>query len=309
MKKLLLFFIPLISYGQCDIEILGFDPISTDLLITVNGGQCGTEADSIGEFILALGFNPPLEITPWPCFGDDEFMLLLYPLDFPGFDIGEGSDNILQAGDTVLFNILDDTSLAGSGTLQCWNEALEEGSFFEECVILTVSQINDSDDIFGEPGIGGFPYPDDDIANNWLEFSLDGGCDPPPPPVPVDPEPVDGDTTTTVDPVRPTRPVRPVGDPCEDPCIHVPNVFTPDGDNINDYWRPITLSSCWLEWECKVYNRWGQVVWWSEDPSDKWFGEGGLSYVSDGVYTWTIKGKTFRSTKVVSIQGFVTLIR
>ena len=54
MKRILLFFIPLISFGQCDIEILGFDPISTDLLITVNGGQCGTEADSIGEFILGL---------------------------------------------------------------------------------------------------------------------------------------------------------------------------------------------------------------------------------------------------------------
>ena len=81
MKRLLWFLIPLLSYGQCDIEILGFDPISTDLLITVNGGQCGTEADSIGEFILALGFNPPLEDNPWPCFPDGEWMLLLNPLD------------------------------------------------------------------------------------------------------------------------------------------------------------------------------------------------------------------------------------
>jgi len=58
MKKLIFFLIPLLSYGQCDIEILGFDPISTDIMMVVNGGACCTESDSIGEFILALGFNP-----------------------------------------------------------------------------------------------------------------------------------------------------------------------------------------------------------------------------------------------------------
>lgn len=301
MKRLLLFLIPLVSWGQCDMEIIGFDPISTDILIAINGGQCGTEADSIGEFILALGFNPPLEETPWPCFGDEEFMLLLYPLNFPGFDIGEGSDNILQTGDTILFNILEDTNIAGSGTLLCWQEALHQGSFFEECVVLTIMQINDSDTLFGEDGLGGFPYPDIDISNNWLEFSLGGSCDPPPPPVPAKPD--GNDSTSTTDPPSP-----PSNPECEDPCIHVPNVFTPNNDNVNDYWRAVTKSSCWLEWELKVYNRWGGVVWWSVDPSDKWVG-GDTHYVPDGVYVWTIKATSLRSTKVVDMTGFVTVFR
>ena len=299
MKKFLLFLLPLVSYAQCDMEIVGFDPISTDILIAINGGQCGTEADSIGEFILALGFNPPLDDIPWPCFPSGDWMLLLYPLDFPGFEIGQGADNILQTGDTLLFNIANDTPLAGSGTLECWRTALEEGSFFEECVVLTIMQINDSETLFGDPGLGGFPYPDENINNSWLEFSLDGACDPPPPP--VDPEP--NDTTVTPPPVEPSDP------DCEDPCIHVPNVFTPNGDNLNETWRPITLSGCWMDWDCRVYNRWGQVVWSSNDPSETWDGSSFLSYVSDGVYTWTIKGKTFRSTKVVSLQGYVTVIR
>jgi gliding motility-associated-like protein len=298
---LLLLLIPFLSYGQCDMEILGFDPISTDILIAVNGGQCGTEADSIGEFILALGFNPPLDNSPWPCFPEDEFMLLLYPLNFPGFDIGEGSDNILQTGDTILFNILEDTNLAGSGTLNCWEQALEEGSFFEECVVITIMQINDSNTLFGESGLGGFPYPDENISNSWLEFSLDGACDPPPPPVPVDPEPVD----TTETPVPP-----PPGNPdCEDPCIHVPNVFTPNNDGMNDYWRPVTRSECWLNWECRVYNRWGASVWFSVDPSDQWLGGGNTHLYPDGVYVWTIKATSLRSTKVVDMAGHVTIIR
>ena len=299
MKRLLLFFLPLFSYGQCDMEIIGFDPISTDILIAINGGQCGTEADSIGEFILALGFNPPLDDIPWPCFPSGDWMLLLYPLNFPGFEIGQGLDDILQTGDTLLFNIVNDTPLAGSGTLECWRTALEEGSFFDECVVLTIMQINDSETLFGDPGLGGFPYPDENINNSWLEFSLDGACDPPPPP--VDPEP--SDTTVTPPPVEPSDP------DCEDPCIHTPNVFTPNGDNLNETWRAITLSKCWLEWDCRVYNRWGQVVWSSNDPSETWNGSGTFSYVPDGVYTWTIRGKTFRSTKTVSMNGFVTVIR
>lgn len=291
MKKLLFFFLPLLSYGQCDMEILGFDPISTDILIAINGGQCGTETDSIGEFILALGFNPPLDDTPWPCFPSGDWMLLLYPLNFPGFEIGQGPDNILQSGDTLLFNIIEDTPMAGSGTLACWEQALQEGSFFEECVVITIMQINDSETLFGDPGPGGFPYPDEDINNSWLEFSLDGACDPPPPPMPAD------------------RPDRPVSSSCEDPCIHVTNVFTPNGDNINETWRPMTLSRCWMDWDCRVYNRWGQVVWSSNDPSETWDGSSFSSYVPDGVYTWTIRGKTFRSTKTVSMNGFVTVIR
>ena len=300
MKRLLWFFIPLISYGQCDIEILGFDPISTDLLITVNGGYCGSPNDSIGEFILALGFNPPLDNNPWPCFPDGEWMLLLYPLDFPGFNIGEGADNILQTGDTLLFNIVEDTPMAGSGTLECWETALQQGSFFDECVVLTVWQINDSGCLDGScEGIGGFPYPDENIWNNWLEFSLDGACDPPPPP--VDPEPTD--TTTT-----PPPPHVPTDPDCEDPCIHVPNTFTPNNDGLNDRWKPITLSDCWMDWEVEVYNRWGNRVWWSTDPQDWWLG-GDVSYVPDGVYTWKIRGTTYRSTKAVSMVGHVTIFR
>lgn len=304
MKKLLLFFLPIIGYGQCDIEILGFDPISTDLLMAINGGQCGTDTDSIGEFILALGFNPPLDDTPWPCFPEDEWMPLLYPLNFPGFNIGEGPDNILQSGDTLLFNIVEDTPMAGSGTLSCWQQALQEGSFFEECVVITVWQINDSGTIDGSgEGLGGFPYPDEDINNNWLEFSLDGACDPPPPPTPVDPvDPMPTDSTDTNDPVAPVDP------DCEDPCIHVPNTFTPNNDGINDYWRAITLSKCWMNWELQVYNRWGQMVWLSGDPEEKWLG-GDESYVSDGVYSWVIRGTTYRSTKVVRLTGHVTVFR
>lgn len=311
MKKLIFFLIPLLSYGQCDIEILGFDPISTDIMMVVNGGACCTESDSIGEFILALGFNPPQDESPWPCFGDQDWMLLLYPLDFPGFEIGQGPDNIYQAGDTIAFNIVEDTPLAGSGTLQCWEQALEEGIFMQDCMVITIWQINDSETLDGSSaGIAGCDYPDENITNSWLEFSMEANCGPPPPPVPNEPQPWEPvETTDTTDTSGPPPPEPPNVDDCKDPCIYVSNVFTPNGDYVNDTWRPVTKPDCWWRWECKVYNRWGAVVWESYDPRDKWMGEGGLSYVPDGVYLWTIRGTTYRSTKVVSMQGHITVFR
>jgi len=105
MRKLIWFFIPLLSFGQCDMEIIGFNPISTDMTIAINGGYCGpTGTDSIGEFLLGLAFNPALEDdSEFPCIYDNGWALLIFPLDFPGFDIGQGDDDILQTGDTISF--------------------------------------------------------------------------------------------------------------------------------------------------------------------------------------------------------------
>ena len=382
MKRLIWFLIPLMSWGQCDIEIYGFNPISTDITLVVNNGQCGTPADSIGEFILALSFNPPVFPSPFQCLNEDaEWALLLYPLDFPGFDIGQGADNILASGDTITFNILEDTPLAGSGTLLCWQNALQIGSYFEECVILTIFQINDSGTLIGGEGLGGFPYPDINVSNNFLQFSLAGACNPPPPPIVygcldpeafnynefatisdgscvydgcTDPEANNYNEVATIDDGSCeyggcTNPFAynydasatlddgsciyegcldeealnycadcevegeciygPEDPDCNDPCIKVPNTFTPNNDGVNDYWQPITYADCWLDWDCRVYNRWGSTVWWSADPNEKWLGNKLGTYVPDGVYVWTIKATSIESRKVVDMAGHVTIFR
>ena len=329
----LLFFIPFLSWGQCDIEIVGFNPISTDITLAINGAACGTEADSIGEFLLALTFNPPLEDNPFPCFYDDGWALLIFPLDFPGFEIGQGPDNIVQQGDTLTFSLLE-TPLFGSGTADCWIEILQSGSYYEECLILTVWQINDSDGITGEPGLGGFPYPDTDIFNSFIQFSLNGACDPPPPPLVegctdlfafnynegateedgsciyqgcLDPDALNYCEECTVEGECEYLPEE--GENCNDPLIYTSNTFTPNGDGLNDYWKPVTRSECWWRWECRIFNRWGTLVWVSYDPQDKWLGNRLGYFVPDGVYVYTIKATTFQSTKAVSINGQISVFR
>jgi len=73
---------------------------------------------------------------------------------------------------------------------------------------------------------------------------------------------------------------------------YIPNIFTPNGDGLNDRWRVITRE-CWQTFDLKVYNRWGNLVWWSLDPMEWWNGED----TQDGVYTW----------KVVMIDGSITI--
>ena len=332
----LLFFLPLLSWGQCDMEIVGFNPVSTDVTLAINGAYCGTETDSIGEFLLALSFNPQIENIQdtYPCFYDNGWALLIFPLNFPAFEIGQGEDNILQTGDTVTFNLLE-TPLFGSGTAGCWVEVMRSAAYFEECLVLTIWQINDSACLDGScEGLGGFPYPDNNLWNNWVEWSLNGACDPPPPPIVegctdmfaynynetateddgtcvyqgcLDPDALNYCEECTIEGECIYNP--PGGDDCNDPQIWCSNTFTPNSDLQNDFWKPVTRNECWWRWECKVYNRWGTLVWVSYDPADKWLGNRLGYFVPDGVYTWTIRATTFSSTKAVEIQGHVTIFR
>ena len=75
----------------------------------------------------------------------------------------------------------------------------------------------------------------------------------------------------------------------------IPNVFTPNHDGINDYWGFEWSEDC----EVRVLNRWGEVVYFSDDKNPKWDGENS----EDGVYFYTLE-----SAKHV-LHGFITLQR
>ncbi len=67
--------------------------------------------------------------------------------------------------------------------------------------------------------------------------------------------------------------------------LHFPSVFSPNGDNINDVWKPMGQV---LEWvELVVYNRWGEIIY-KGDPNKGWNGKSGDTIVPDGVYPMTI---------------------
>ena len=67
--------------------------------------------------------------------------------------------------------------------------------------------------------------------------------------------------------------------------LYIPNTFTPNNDGENDLFGPKGLRmNKYMNYQFIIYNRWGEEVFFTEDVSDKWSGEGS----QDGVYNWVV---------------------
>jgi gliding motility-associated-like protein len=58
----------------------------------------------------------------------------------------------------------------------------------------------------------------------------------------------------------------------QEPTIYIPNSFSPDGDEFNQIFLPILSDFDPTDYELKIYNRWGQPIFISNDPSIGWNG-------------------------------------
>lgn len=85
--------------------------------------------------------------------------------------------------------------------------------------------------------------------------------------------------------------------------LEVPNVFTPNGDGVNDFY--FINSKGMEELELTIVNRWGEVVFTSNDINGTWDGTSNGNLCSDGVYFYILKAKS--KTQDYQKQGHVTL--
>jgi gliding motility-associated-like protein len=68
--------------------------------------------------------------------------------------------------------------------------------------------------------------------------------------------------------------------------LEAPNVFTPNGDGINDEWRVAYKSI--ESYQCIIQNRWGRTVFKSTDPGKGWDGTIGGRPAAEGTYYYVI---------------------
>ena len=95
-----------------------------------------------------------------------------------------------------------------------------------------------------------------------------------------------------------------------DPLIYwIPNSFTPDGNEFNQTWGPVLTSGISIDgFKLTIYNRWGVIIWESNDINSKWNGTYGNILVPDGTYTWIMWfDTTTNGNKTVS--GHVIVLR
>jgi len=90
--------------------------------------------------------------------------------------------------------------------------------------------------------------------------------------------------------------------------IAVPNAFTPNGDGLNDYLYPLNAYKA-DNLEFNVYNRFGQLVFHTNDWTRKWDGKINGELQSTGTYVWTLKYTNRDTGKKIFMKGTSTLIR
>ncbi len=94
---------------------------------------------------------------------------------------------------------------------------------------------------------------------------------------------------------------------CSDCEISLPNAFTPNGDGLNDIFKPGSFCAI-SEYDLQIFNRWGQKVFESHNSETGWDGTFSGKKMQSGVYVYFINYKT-SSHLIKTTQGTVTLIR
>ncbi len=89
--------------------------------------------------------------------------------------------------------------------------------------------------------------------------------------------------------------------------VIIPNVFTPNGDGVNDvFW--IKLSKSITDVELIILNRWGELVFHTDIAGNSWDGTVNGKEAMEGVYFYKIK-ITNHKQEVKELDGFLTLER
>ncbi len=89
--------------------------------------------------------------------------------------------------------------------------------------------------------------------------------------------------------------------------MYVPNTFTPNGDEFNQVFMPVFPSQPAI-YNLKIYNRWGEMIFESNDTNIGWDGTYNGVLVQDGAYTWDIYVTTF-DAHIYTRQGLVNVLK
>jgi gliding motility-associated-like protein len=92
--------------------------------------------------------------------------------------------------------------------------------------------------------------------------------------------------------------------------VFVPNAFTPDGGKFNETFAPM-ISGEWKagSYQLRIFNRWGELVFQSFNPSGSWDGSYGSQVAPSGVYVWQLEIESIYADEPMKLKGHVSVIR
>jgi gliding motility-associated-like protein len=88
--------------------------------------------------------------------------------------------------------------------------------------------------------------------------------------------------------------------------VYVPNTFTPDNNRYNNTFSISTINVKWID--MKIYNRWGELLFSTNDPEFEWDGTYKNKDIHDGTYVWKLKYVTNTGIEH-KLKGHITILR
>ena len=96
----------------------------------------------------------------------------------------------------------------------------------------------------------------------------------------------------------------------ENVIFYIPNVFTPNGDNMNEGFRPVFLPGFNpLDYEFRIFNRWGELLYVSNDLEASWSGKNQDGLIVDGTYVWQLIFRENQTDIMYQEFGHVSILR
>ena len=96
---------------------------------------------------------------------------------------------------------------------------------------------------------------------------------------------------------------------CQSCEVHVPNVFSPNGDGTNDFFR--TFYDCDMQsFALTIFDRWGNLVFETNSPDEVWDGKILNQFVGAGVFIYSIQIEAVENgvLKAFNLSGSITLV-
>lgn len=90
--------------------------------------------------------------------------------------------------------------------------------------------------------------------------------------------------------------------------LYIPNTFSPNDDGLNDVFGIVYEGIVPDGYLLRIFNRWGSMVFQSDNISNLWDGKINGNNMQDGVYIYYIKYKTFKGEEK-KMRGSVTLLK
>jgi gliding motility-associated-like protein len=97
---------------------------------------------------------------------------------------------------------------------------------------------------------------------------------------------------------------------CPNLLFYIPNSFTPDGDEHNNNFKwTFTSGFDPYNFHIEIYNRWGEIIYESNDPQDYWDGTYANTPCTSGLYNYKVHFKSQKDDGKYELVGSVNLIR